>query len=186
MPEGATPKPVEGKKSAKAPPIMQQPKRPTNIIRVSETNLDGSKPAHIAIRHVSGVGDMFSHAVRTVAPFTSKKLMDLNPQEMATLIDIIQHPEKYNIPSWLYNRRKDPIKGTNVHLVASTLDFTHKMDINDLKKLRTYKGVRHSLGLPVRGQRTRSSFRGGATVGVKRDKQQPAKAAAAGKDDKKK
>ncbi|MEK6820799.1 MAG: 30S ribosomal protein S13, partial [archaeon] len=36
-----------------------------------------------------------------------------------------------------------------------------------MKKTRTYKGVRHSLGLTVRGQRTRTAGRGkGKVVGV--------------------
>jgi small subunit ribosomal protein S13 len=39
-----------------------------------------------------------------------------------------------------------------------------------MKRIRSYKGVRHSLGLPVRGQRTRSNFRKnkGKVLGVKR------------------
>ncbi|HDD46536.1 MAG TPA: 30S ribosomal protein S13, partial [Candidatus Aenigmarchaeota archaeon] len=45
---------------------------------------------------------------------------------------------------------------------------TTKLDINFMKKIKTYKGIRHALGLPVRGQRTRSSFRKGRTIGVKR------------------
>jgi hypothetical protein len=36
--------------------------------------------------------------------------------------------------------------------------------------MRAYKGVRHELGQPVRGQRTRSSFRTQKTVGVARKK----------------
>ena len=45
------------------------------------------------------------------------------------------------------------------------------MDIDKLKKIRCYRGVRHMQGLPVRGQRTRSSFRkSGKTVGVSREK----------------
>jgi len=35
--------------------------------------------------------------------------------------------------------------------------------------------VRHMFGLPVRGQKTRSSFRKGTTVGVVRKKSMPAK-----------
>ncbi|MHC1580348.1 MAG: 30S ribosomal protein S13, partial [Methanopyraceae archaeon] len=48
------------------------------------------------------------------------------------------------------------------------LEMTVKQDIDRLKKIRAYRGIRHELGLPVRGQRTKSSFRRGKTVGVKK------------------
>lgn len=134
-----------------------------------------------AIGQIRGIGPQFSHAISEVSGFGGKNLQDLSPDEMTKLVDIIQHPEKFSIPSWMFNRRRDPLKGIDRHLTASSLDLTKKMDIDSMKRLKIYKGVRHSLGLPVRGQRTRSSFRKGKTVGVKREKQAPAK----GKEEKK-
>jgi len=147
----------------------------TNIIRIAETNLDGGKPVRVAIRGIPGMGFMFSNAVATVSGMGDKPLETLSQEEVKKLVDILQHPEKHSIPSWMYNRRKGPIKGEDKHISASILDLTKKMDINEMKKLRIYKGVRHSLGLPVRGQRTRGSFRKGKAIGVKRGKQQPAR-----------
>jgi small subunit ribosomal protein S13 len=45
-----------------------------------------------------------------------------------------------------------------------------------MKKMRSYKGIRHMQGQPVRGQRTKSHFRKNRTVGVKKgaDKSKPA------------
>jgi len=43
-----------------------------------------------------------------------------------------------------------------------------------LKKMKSYKGWRHSLGQPVRGQRTRSHFRKGSAIGVMKTKAKPA------------
>jgi small subunit ribosomal protein S13 len=40
-----------------------------------------------------------------------------------------------------------------------------------MKRIKSYKGVRHHLGLKVRGQRTRSTGRHGLVVGVVRAKQ---------------
>jgi small subunit ribosomal protein S13 len=37
-----------------------------------------------------------------------------------------------------------------------------------MKDIRTWKGIRHSLGLKVRGQRTRTTGRSGKAVGVKK------------------
>ena len=84
---------------------------------------------------------------------------------------MIQNPGKHGVPSWAFNRRKDMETGQDMHFLASKLEITQKMDIDNLKKIRCYRGVRHMAGLPVRGQRTRSSFRkSGKTVGVSRAK----------------
>lgn len=170
----------------KAKPVPQpkdQPKKSLgNIIRVVETNIDGGKPVRVAIRRIPGISFMLSNAIATVSGLGDKKVEALSQEEMKKLIDVIQNPEKYSIPVWMLNRRRDPIKGTDRHIVASSLDFLKRMDINEMKKLRTYKGVRHSFGLPVRGQRTRNTSRTGSTIGVKREKQAPAKAAAPKKE----
>jgi small subunit ribosomal protein S13 len=91
---------------------------------------------------------------------------------------MISNPEKHGIPRWMYNRRLDPEDGSDRHMVASKLELRKKMDINELKKRKCYRGVRHILGLPVRGQRTRSSFRTQTTVGVSRAKAKPGRAPA--------
>ena len=140
------------------------------IIRLVETNIDGRKDVNSAIRSVSGVSFMFANAITKAGGFGKKKLGELSEEDVKKLEAIITHPEKYNIPSWLYNRRKEPATGEDKHLSASSLEFAHKMDINEMKKNKTYKGVRHSAGLPVRGQRTQSSFRHGRSVGVSKKK----------------
>ena len=48
-----------------------------------------------------------------------------------------------------------------------------EFDIRKMKKIKCYKGVRHSLGQPVRGQRTRAHFRKGRSIGVTRAKIAP-------------
>ena len=167
-------------KKEKAEIKKEAPKlRMQDIVRFLDTNLDGSKPVQAAIRSVPGIGPMFSNAVSRVSGLGAKKFTDMSENEMKRLEDIILHPEKHGIPLWMLNRRREPQTNIARHLTASQLDFTHKMDINEMKKARSYKGVRHSLGLPVRGQRTRSSFRTGTTVGVKRKKEAPATAGAA-------
>ncbi|HLD57405.1 MAG TPA: 30S ribosomal protein S13 [archaeon] len=94
--------------------------------------------------------------------------------------EYIKNPEKHGIPPWMLNRRLDPETGTGRHLIGSDLVFTKNMDINKLKRMKSYKGVRHGLGLPVRGQRTRSSGRtSGKSVGVVKKKEAPAKAGGA-------
>ncbi|UCD07581.1 MAG: 30S ribosomal protein S13 [Candidatus Aenigmatarchaeota archaeon] len=161
----------KGKKPGEA---VKKEKRVQDIIRLVETNLDGGKPVNVAIRSIRGVSFMFSNAVSQMSGFGHKKLGELSEQEVQRLEDIILNPDKFGIPSWLYNRKRDPATGRDTHLSVSKLELTQKMDINEMKKLKSYRGVRHILGLPVRGQRTGSGS-GGKTVGVSKKKQRPAK-----------
>jgi small subunit ribosomal protein S13 len=70
----------------------------------------------------------------------------------------------------MLNRKKDPEDNLDRHLIGSSLTFTQDNDIKMLKKIKSYKGLRQSLGLPARGQRTKSNFRKnkGKVLGVKR------------------
>ncbi|MFH1294567.1 MAG: 30S ribosomal protein S13 [Candidatus Aenigmatarchaeota archaeon] len=147
--------------------------KPQQIIRLAETNLDGNKPVKAAIRRVPGIGFMTANIITKKLNLEGKTLGELSDADQKKLEEAIMNTDKLEMPVWMLNRRKDPETGEDGHLVASKLQFTKKMDINMMKKLKTYKGIRHSTGLPVRGQRTRSSFRKGKTVGV-RKKQEPA------------
>ncbi|MFB6294984.1 MAG: 30S ribosomal protein S13, partial [Candidatus Nanohaloarchaea archaeon] len=40
------------------------------------------------------------------------------------------------------------------------------------KEIGSYRGKRHEMGLPVRGQKTQSSFRSGEKIGVERERVQ--------------
>jgi len=158
----------------KEKPEEEKRRRVQDIIRLVETNLDGGKPVRVAIRSIRGVSFMFSNAVANLSGLGDKKVGELSEQELQRLEEIITNPEKFGMPAWLYNRKGDPITGKDKHLAVSKLELTNKMDINEMKKLKSYRGVRHILGLPVRGQRT-GSARGGRTVGVSKKKQQPAR-----------
>ena len=165
----------KGAKAAEAPkPAVH---RETQIIRFVETNLDGNKTVQEAIRRIDGISFMLSNVITKQCGFVGKKLGQLSDSEMKRLEEAILNPQTIGIPVWMLNHRNEPLTGKNRHLTASQLEFTHKMDINELKKMKCYRGVRHIQGQPVRGQRTRSSFRKGKSVGVKRKREAPATAA---------
>ncbi|MBU4308527.1 MAG: 30S ribosomal protein S13 [Nanoarchaeota archaeon] len=63
------------------------------------------------------------------------------------------------LPEFLFNRLKDFETGENKYLVGSDLELKKEFDIKRLKKIKSYRGIRHAAGLPLRGQRTRSNFR---------------------------
>jgi len=141
------------------------------FLRISNTDLDGNKPIQNALIKIKGISAMFSHAVLSVAKIEkTKKAGYLSDEQANKLDEIIKEPSKFGIPPWMFNRKKDPEDNTDKHLVGSTLTFTQDNDIKMMKKIKSYKGIRHSLGLPVRGQRTRSNFRKnkGKVMGVKK------------------
>ena len=144
------------------------------IIRMGGKDLDGDMPLKRAIRGITGVSFMFANAICRVTGLGEKKLSEFSDGERKEIEEMMKNPGKHGIPEWVYNRRSDPEDGENKHLVSADLDLKHKMDINELKKRRCYRGVRHIAGLPVRGQRTRGSFRKASTVGVVRQKAAPA------------
>jgi small subunit ribosomal protein S13 len=150
------------------------------IVRIGSKDLNGEMTVKRGLQYVPGVSFMLANAVSSVCGFADKKVGDLSDDEKKKLEDIMAHPDKYEIKPWLYNRRFDPEDGLDKHLIAAQLELKRKMDINELKKRKCYRGVRHITGLPVRGQRTRSSFRKSATVGVSRVKAKP-KAGSKGK-----
>ncbi len=146
------------------------------IVRVCETNLDGNKKVSQAILRIRGIGHTLSSFIPNLAGIDSSKLLgELTEEEVGRLEDVIKNPLRFNVPEFLLNRRKDRETGESRHVVESESILVRKSDIDLMKKIRCYRGIRHERNLPVRGQRTRGSFRKGRSVGVSKKKNQPAK-----------
>lgn len=169
----------EAEKDEKKKPEVGQ-SIPRLIIRVAGTDLDGEKPVMRALRKIKGIGVATSKAICLVAKINPlAKLGSLSEPEITNLENVIKNPINFNIPSFLVNRRKDPATGHDTHLTSSDLDISRRFDIQRYIDLRTYRGWRHMLGQPVRGQRTRSTFRvTGMTVGVMKKEAMQKQAAA--------
>ena len=170
-------KPKWGKEKEKERPLAEKTQKMEQIVRLAETNIDGAKPVRSSIRAIKGVSFMFANAVGNATGLGNKKISELTEEEKKKVEDAIYRPENYGIPVWMMNRRREPATGLNRHIIASQLQLTKQTDIGEMKKMKTYKGVRHALGLPVRGQRTKNTGRKkGSTVGVRKKKEMPAKA----------
>jgi len=94
----------------------------------------------------------------------------LNEEEIQLIEDVLLNCTAFEIPPWMLNRQKDLVTGENIHIISNDLVDILRLDIEREKKTRSYRGIRHYLGLPVRGQRTKTSGRGGATIGVSKKK----------------
>ena len=152
-----------------------------HILRVSGTGIDGTKKLVYGITKIKGVGPSFAIAIVRASELKPEMRMgDLTEAEVQKLEDVMKDPAKYGLPSRLFNRRKDMESGRDGHLIGADLALSIKTDIDYMQDMRTWKGVRHSLGLKVRGQRTRTTGRKGRAVGVaKKVIMEAARAAAA-------
>lgn len=128
-----------------------------HLVRISNTDLDGNKKIVDSIRKIKGVGFAFAKAVCNVAGIDrTAKAGNLSDADIRKIEDIIRNPA---VPQWLFNRRRNIEDNSSKHLVAAELNFAQENDVRQMQRIRSYRGVRHMLGLPVRGQRTRSNFR---------------------------
>jgi len=143
------------------------------LVRIANTDLDGNKMVYDALRAIKGISFMFSNAICHVSGIDRfQKIGTLKDDDIKKLDEIIRNPVEHKIPAWLFNRKRDMEDGKDKHVIGVDLDLARETDIQNMKKMRSYKGVRHMLGLPVRGQRTKSKFRKkkGKVLGVQRRK----------------
>ncbi len=148
---------------------MEGSKEFKQIVRIGGADIAGTKQVFHALRKIKGVSYSFSNAICVSLNIDKRRRIgDLSDAELKNVEDAINNPLKYNIPSWMLNRRKDFDDGSDKHLISTDVKLRRDFDIKRLKTIRSYRGMRHALGQPVRGQKTRSHFRTGGTVGVKK------------------
>lgn len=158
-------KPGEGVAEKKAPKIgpreagkeVKKQRIRGGIVRILSTDIDNSFSVIRALNEIKGIGFHMADVVAKLSGIDEqKKISELAPEEIKTLEAVIQ---KSAFPQWMMN-------STDKHLIGGAIDLKKRTDINLLQKLRAYRGIRHERGLPVRGQRTRSTSRKNKTVGV--------------------
>jgi len=142
-----------------------------HVVRLANTDLNGSLPLVYGLAGIKGVGFNTALAFLRVAGIDPWKLTgELTDEEIKKIEAVIADPLSSGVPGWLLNRRKDYETGLDLHLVGSDLIFKARQDIEREMKIKSWRGIRHSLGLKVRGQRTSTTGRFGPTVGVTKKK----------------
>ncbi|MBS3091835.1 30S ribosomal protein S13 [Candidatus Pacearchaeota archaeon] len=127
------------------------------LIRILSTDIPGSRKVNIGLTYIKGISFSMSNAVCYILKMDkNKKIGELSKEEIERITAEIKNPK---VPDYFKNRRNDFDTGETRHLVTTELDLKKEFDIKRMKKIHSYKGVRHSRGLPVRGQRTKSHFR---------------------------
>lgn len=141
------------------------------VVRLANTDLEGSLPLVYGLAGVKGIGVNTALAILRVARIDPWKLTgELTEEEVKKIESILLDPLSQGIPGWMLNRRKDYETGLDLHLTGSELIFRARQDIEREMKIKSWRGIRHSLGLKVRGQRTATTGRFGPTVGVTKKK----------------
>jgi len=150
--------------------------RPKNFrekvfFRNLRSQVDGNARVDYGLTQIMGIGRRFAQAIVIVAAINPRaRIGALSEKELNRIEEIFTKPIENGIPTWMVNRLKDLRTGEDLHVIGNRLEISVKRDIDRMKKIRSYKGVRHHLRLKVRGQRTRSTGRHGLVVGVVRRK----------------
>ena len=140
------------------------------IIRIANSDVSGEERIGNALTSIRGIGPRISNAIiqklgldpnKMAGKLDDKNIVDIEN----TIMNLNEH-----IPDWLLNRQKDYDTGEDIHSVSVDLKMTNNDDLNRMKKVKSYKGIRHASGHKVRGQRTYSNGRKGLALGVSRKK----------------
>jgi len=141
------------------------------IVRIAGTDIDGRLKVPYGLALIKGVGINLAYAIcRSLKIDTEKRIGFLTDAEIKKIESALEDIGKINLPSWMFNRRKDYETGEDKHLIGADLIYVVRQDIEREKRIKSWRGIRHALGLKVRGQRTRTTGRTGITVGVKKRK----------------
>ena len=138
------------------------------IVRIADSDLQGSEKLESELTKIKGISINLAKAILKAAKLTDLQVGYMKDTEAQKIEDVLANPEAFGIPPWLFNRQKDLETGKNRHLIGSDLTFQTEFDINLMKETRSWKGIRHGLGLKVRGQRTKTTARSGRVVSVRR------------------
>jgi len=127
------------------------------LVRILSEDIGGNMKLYAGLTKIKGVSWGLANAVcHSLKMDKNKVIGSLTPEEIKKISDFIKNPR---IPSYLLNRRKDFETGHDKHLSGTDLELQRDFDIKRLKKIKSYRGLRHAAGQPVRGQRTKSHFR---------------------------
>jgi small subunit ribosomal protein S13 len=152
------------------------------IVRVANTDLDGTRPTALALTGVRGVGLRIAEVACRLSAVNASEMIGNLPETTVDGLEVTLGSLAAKMPPWMVNHAHEPLMGESPHYVGPDLETRRRDDINVMKMIRSYRGVRHERGQKVRGQRTRSNGRTGMAAGVLKKAAKEA-AAAAGKEE---
>ena len=107
-------------------------------MRIMGVNIPDNKRADIALSYIYGVGRFFaSRILKAVEMDPAKKMKDFTQEEIGKIQAHIDQNYK----------------------VEGELRQIVRQNVNQLRDMKAYRGIRHLHKLPVRGQRTKTNSR---------------------------
>ncbi len=155
----------------KTPTPRKKPENLTSIVRIAGKDINGSLNIERGLQSIKGIGantaKIFANAIESKLGIDKNTTIgSLNEEQINKIETVLKSPSQLNIPTFIYNRRKNSENGQDMHIIGNDLLFAVRQDINKQITIKTWRGFRHQYGLKVRGQSTRSTGRSGTTVGV--------------------
>ena len=136
------------------------------FVRIGQTDLDGTKSVERSLSEMNGIGRRAARIVAQKAGVDRTATFGrLDDDEIDSVVEAVENFAD-EVPEWLTNHRNDYFSGESSHETGNDLDMSRRQDVNRMKMIDSYKGVRHKRGQKVRGQRTRSTGRTEGTIGV--------------------
>ena len=106
--------------------------------RLMGVDIPNDKPTFISLRYLKGVGDKIAlELCHKAGVDPQRRARDMSEEELSRIAVLLERD----------------------YLVEGPLNRKVGQDIQRLKDIKSYRGLRHRLGLPVRGQRTRTNAR---------------------------
>jgi small subunit ribosomal protein S13 len=106
--------------------------------RIAGVDIPPEKPVWVSLAYIKGIGPTTSREVLKEAGIDPQiRAKKLTEDEVGRIASIIERN----------------------HVVEGALHRRIQQDIQRLKEIGCYRGIRHRRGLPVRGQRTRTNAR---------------------------
>ncbi|WEL22079.1 Ribosomal protein S13 [Halorhabdus sp. BNX81] len=155
------------------------------FVRIGQTDLDGTKSVERALTDMNGIGQRAARIIANDVGIDRRETFGrLEDDQIEAIVDRVEGFAD-DVPEWLANHRNDFFDGETTHEIGTDLNLTRRQDINRMKMINAYKGVRHKRGQKVRGQRTKSTGRTEGTIGVNVEaiKEEQAEEAAAEEDE---
>ena len=148
------------------------------FVRIQQTDLDGTKSVERALSEMSGIGRRSARLIADqIGIDYHATLGRLDEDVIEAITEHVTGFQDRN-PEWMANHRRPFYSGETTHEVGREVELTREQDINRLKMIRAYRGIRHERGQKVRGQRTKSTGRSEGTIGVNVERIQEEAAAA--------
>jgi small subunit ribosomal protein S13 len=107
------------------------------MARISGVDIPKQKRGEIALTYIFGVGRNRAQKILTDAGVdTNKKVSDWNDDEIGRIRDVVSN-----------------------YTIEGELRSEIQMSIKRLMDIGSFRGIRHRVGLPLRGQRTKNNSR---------------------------